>query len=766
MRGIGLATIVLATALLAGSAHGAGGASGERRVALVIGNSAYATSPLVNPVNDARLMASALRDNGFDVIEALDVNQIEMKLAITTFGERLDAAQGNAVGLFYYAGHGVQVGGVNYLIPIGAPIEKESHVSIYAVSANDVLATVEYARNNLNIVVLDACRNNPFVRSFRNSARGLAQMNAVTGTLIAYSTAPGQVALDGDGNNSPYTAALAMAIREPGVPVERVFKNVRDAVLESTHGRQTPWEASSLTGPDFYIVPPAQAAVVTTPPPVVVTPPIDPGISASERAALERTFWESVQDSDDATLFQAYIDQYPNGVFVVIARRRLEALAGTDIAIVVPPVVEPNRGPAFEVETLDSLLFALKSANVRAGPATEYDKVDRLSEGAEITVTGKVVGRDWFRIALPQGGDGYVWAPLLGENMPGQDAALHGAMVLEAERQLARLGYDPGPVDGTITNRTSQAVRTLQRDQGWQVDSVISARLVQRMSGLSPTTIAAVVPPPLPKTSLDVGGGDRDFGTIQAAINAAEPGDTVHVYPGSYREVIEIDKNVRVLGVGDRSQILLRQVPGEAIVWFGGGNGMIANMSIGEVRGDHHAIDVSAGAPTIENVDVSGMDYPLIRIRDGANPSVLRNSIHGAETNGIMVLDGGRGRIEDNDIFDLGFVSVWITGNSDPMVRNNRIFDGRQDGILVQENAAGTIEGNQIYDNLQAGVTTQSGGRPRVIGNTITGNGYQAIWIQAGGRGRFENNDLRGNASGAWFIETDAGTIQNINNIE
>ncbi|MDP6953234.1 MAG: caspase domain-containing protein, partial [Alphaproteobacteria bacterium] len=356
MRGIGFATILLAMALLAGNAiaAGGGGTGGEHRIALVIGNSAYRSSPLVNPANDARLMATALRDNGFDVIEKLDVTQIEMKLAITTFGEKLDAAQGNAVGLFYYAGHGVQVGGVNYLIPIDAPIEKESHVSIYAVSANDVLATVEYARNALNIVVLDACRNNPFARSFRSSVRGLAQMNAVTGTLIAYSTAPGQVALDGDGRNSPYTAALATAIREPGVPVERVFKNVRDAVLESTQGRQTPWEASSLTGPDFYIVPPARDTAVTTPPPqIVVTPPVDPGISASERAALERTFWESIQDSDDATLFQAYIDQYPNGVFVVIAKRRLEALAGTDVAMV-PPVIPPDRTPGYEVESLDS----------------------------------------------------------------------------------------------------------------------------------------------------------------------------------------------------------------------------------------------------------------------------------------------------------------------------------------------------------------------------------------------------------------------------
>jgi hypothetical protein len=314
--GSSMRTIVALTMLMLVSA---GAWAAEQRIALVIGNSAYADSPLLNPANDAKLMASALREQGFEVMERLDVDQNAMKLAVRDFGNRLKAAQGGAVGLFYYAGHGLQVDGENYLIPVGAPIADEGDVDIFAVGANGILRTLEDARNGLNIVILDACRNNPFARSFRAQVRGLARMDAPQGTLIAYSTAPGQVALDGDGANSPYTAALAKAIGEPGVLVEQMFKRVRIALLDATLGRQTSWEASSLTT-DFYL---AGAPAVAEP------------------AAVELAFWASIEDSDDPRSYQAYLTQYPDGAFAAIARLRMEALSVTEVAVVRPPA-EPQ----------------------------------------------------------------------------------------------------------------------------------------------------------------------------------------------------------------------------------------------------------------------------------------------------------------------------------------------------------------------------------------------------------------------------------------
>jgi formylglycine-generating enzyme required for sulfatase activity len=231
----------------------------ETRIALVIGNSDYSSGPLPNPANDAKLLGDALTSLGFDVIARRNADQITMKRAIQEFGSRLERAGPGAVGLFYYAGHGVQLSGRNYLIPTTARIEREGDVEIEAVSADWVIEQMRYARNRLNIVILDACRNNPFTRSMRSVDRGLATMDAPAGILIAYSTAPGAVAADGAGRNSPYTEALTQAMRDMHEPVEQVFKHVRVGVMTATAGKQVPWESSSLTG-DFYFAPPARSA--------------------------------------------------------------------------------------------------------------------------------------------------------------------------------------------------------------------------------------------------------------------------------------------------------------------------------------------------------------------------------------------------------------------------------------------------------------------------------------------------------------------------
>lgn len=242
-----------------------GTAMAEKRIALVIGNGGYGKIGfLANPPNDARLIAQTLRGLGFEVIAHIDADQKTMKRAVSDFGDRLEAAGKDTIGLFYYAGHGVQVGGENYLIPLKAEINREKDVDIESVSANAVLANMAFAGNRLNIVILDACRSNPYKRGFRSAARGLARMQAASGTLIAYATAPGDVAADGSGANSPYSAALAVAMRQPGLQVEQMFKRVRVSVQHQTKDAQTPWESSSLTG-DFYFVPGSGGTVAVSP---------------------------------------------------------------------------------------------------------------------------------------------------------------------------------------------------------------------------------------------------------------------------------------------------------------------------------------------------------------------------------------------------------------------------------------------------------------------------------------------------------------------
>jgi len=244
----------------------------EQRVALVIGNSAYQYAPLKNPQNDAVDIASSLNNLGFKVTKKLNASRREIEEAINGFGREL---RKGGVGLFYFAGHGVQVDGINYLIPIGTNIESEGDVKYEAVNANRVLSKMQDAGNPLNLVFLDACRNNPFARRFRSAEQGLAPMDAPKGSFVAYATAPGDVAAEGDSRNGIFTKHLLRYMREPGLEVGLMMRKVRTGVQNDTSGKQTPFEVSSLTG-NFYFV-----SRIT----------IEPQTSiqlANERAKLER----------------------------------------------------------------------------------------------------------------------------------------------------------------------------------------------------------------------------------------------------------------------------------------------------------------------------------------------------------------------------------------------------------------------------------------------------------------------------------------------
>ncbi|KPA08762.1 secreted protein containing Sulphatase-modifying factor [Candidatus Magnetomorum sp. HK-1] len=228
--------------------------SAEKRIALVIGNSDYIFSPLSNPINDAKSMESALINCNFEVSRRLNVNRQEMFEAIREFGDKIKRAD---VGLFFYAGHALQVKGENYLIPIGADVQKEHEVRFQCLEASLVTSNMESASNPLNIIILDACRNNPF-RSFRSTSSGLAEMRAPVGTIIQYATAAGSVAKDYDelsGKNGLYTSKLLKYIQTPGLEINMMFRKVREEVHYASQKKQTPWETGSLMGGQFYFKP-------------------------------------------------------------------------------------------------------------------------------------------------------------------------------------------------------------------------------------------------------------------------------------------------------------------------------------------------------------------------------------------------------------------------------------------------------------------------------------------------------------------------------
>ncbi len=230
---------------------GAQSAFAENRLALVIGQSAYRSVPaLPNPANDARAVTQLLTDSGFEVSTASDLSQGQMREKVSEFAGKVAAKGADTVALVFYAGHGLQIDGENYLVPVDIDVKREADIPLQAVRLNDILNTLASVPSKMRILMLDACRNNPFPDINKTTGGGLAIVDAKVGspgTFLSFSTSPGAVAEDGTGSNSPYTTALLTAGKESGIPIEETFKRVRLAVNKVTEGRQTPWDSSSLT---------------------------------------------------------------------------------------------------------------------------------------------------------------------------------------------------------------------------------------------------------------------------------------------------------------------------------------------------------------------------------------------------------------------------------------------------------------------------------------------------------------------------------------
>lgn len=277
----------------------------ETRIALIVGNGTYSSvTQLDNPIHDADLMAQALISKGFSVTVLTDVGQGALNQGIAQFGRDLRAAGKDATGLFYYAGHAVQSFGENYLLPVDASLTDAADLSLVAVQAEAVLRQMRSAQNKTNIVILDACRNNPFEAILDLNDNGLAEMKAPTGTFLSYSTAPGAVALDGLDGNSPFTKALAVQIDIAGLPIEQTFKRTRVEVIEQTNGRQTPWDTSSLTG-DFFF---------------------EAKVQLTAEELQEKQLWDSVKTSEDPVQLMLFLRSYPTGRYQEEARVQLTAM--------------------------------------------------------------------------------------------------------------------------------------------------------------------------------------------------------------------------------------------------------------------------------------------------------------------------------------------------------------------------------------------------------------------------------------------------------
>ncbi|MGJ4893074.1 caspase family protein [Bradyrhizobium sp. HKCCYLRH3099] len=386
-----LRAALLAGGLLAGLASAA--SAETSRLALVIGQSSYrAVTPLPNPANDAKAMAKLLGDSGFEVTTAADLSQRDLNREVGDFAAKIAAKGPDTVALVFYAGHGLQIDGENYLVPVDVDPRREADIPLQAVRLNDVLNTLNSVPSRMRILMLDACRNNPFPSINQNAGRGLALVDTKTGapgTFLSYSTSPGAEAEDGNGANSPYTTALLQAAREPGVPIEQAFKRVRVAVNKATEGRQTPWDSSSLTEDFRFVVSTDANAANAGPRPTVAKLSVDewkrslqgkPIESANEiivgdgsveayeafvalytappygRQAREwldlhnrMAAWNEAVLINTVAAYQGFLDRYPNSDLTPTARKLIERLRNRPVvtpvvaaAPAIPPVVPAN----------------------------------------------------------------------------------------------------------------------------------------------------------------------------------------------------------------------------------------------------------------------------------------------------------------------------------------------------------------------------------------------------------------------------------------
>jgi uncharacterized caspase-like protein len=380
------------------------------RRALVIGNSAYRVSPLKNPANDARAMSDALKAMGFEVTLALDLPRDAMLAAAREYTDSL--AKAKPVGLFYYAGHGMQLAWRNYLLPVDATVGSMDEVRGRCLDVNTVIEGIARAANPMNLIVLDACRENPFGRDFRVEQKGLSQLDAPAGTFLAYATSPGNVASDGAGANGLYTENLLREMRVPEAKIEDVFKRVRLGVRRTSNGAQVPWESTSLED-DFWFIPPKELKRLSD-------------AEVEREFKEERAAWEKADAAADAALLEAYLKRYPSGRYSEVAQANLDALLARQgekrIEVVSSPANPYSQG------------YARADTAYQVGDSYTYNMLDLYSKVVQETHTLEVGRLTPLEVFFRNG----VITDRIGNPRRVRGVRLSGSQVCPAEFQLGR----------------------------------------------------------------------------------------------------------------------------------------------------------------------------------------------------------------------------------------------------------------------------------------------------------------------------------------
>jgi len=444
----------------------------EKRVALIIGNSAYQNAPqLPNPVNDAALITATLKSAGFDVVNSRqNLSALETRRVLREFA---DASQDADIAVVYYAGHGIEVDGTNYLIPVDAKLERDTDVFDEAVSLDRLLIAVEPAKQ-LRLVILDACRDNPFTKNMKRTAasrsidRGLAKIEPSSpNMLIAYSAKAGSTAADGDSRNSPFSIALSRHLTTPGLDVRKAFGYVRDDVLKATANHQEPFVYGSLGGDEVPLVP-AKAAPAPAPQGAASTTP------ASNPQAEARRDYELALQIGNKSAFNAFLAQYPDGFYASLARLQLEKIAAEEAN-----TAAEEKARAAEAERARlAAVGAARDAQVKAAADAKAAEQARLAaEQAKQTAQAQAAEAERNRIALAAAAPASVPAAATPSAAPATNVASLNAgspqadLTRSLQSELRRVGCLTTSTDGEWNATSQRSLTQFNRYAGTKFDT-------------------------------------------------------------------------------------------------------------------------------------------------------------------------------------------------------------------------------------------------------------------------------------------------------
>ena len=454
--------LLLAVALM----FAAGPAFAGKRVALVLANSDYQHAPsLANPVNDGAVMATTLKDAGFDVVDSRhDLTALDTRRVLRDFA---DSARDADIAVVYYAGHGIEVDGANYLIPVDAKLERDTDVYDEALSLDRILVAIEPAKQ-LRLVILDACRDNPFGKTMKRTiasrgiGRGLAQVEPGSpNTLIAYSARAGSTAQDGDGSNSPFTVALSKHLTTPGLDVRRAFGFVRDDVLKITNNKQEPFVYGSLGGEDVPLVPVKAAAA--------------PAPAINPQADMRRDYELALQIGNKPA-WEAFLAQHPDGFYASLAKLQLDKIEAEQVHAV---AIEKAKQAEAERDRLAALGAQKEAQTKAAADAKAAEQAKLAAQKAKEQAQQQAAAAEQQRVNLAASAPGA--APASSASLSGTDVAALTPATAPADlsravqSELGRVGCFSGQADGNWNTSSQRSLSQFNRYAGTKLDVKVAS---------------------------------------------------------------------------------------------------------------------------------------------------------------------------------------------------------------------------------------------------------------------------------------------------